>query len=89
MEQISIDTKLKYVLYGVVIGLLIFVISTYFAVTYTGKHFTPISTESTTESLAKMIGFLMGAWIFSFVGISVLVIGILGITIIVVRSRRF
>ncbi len=88
MEQISIDTKLKYVLYGVVIGLLIFITSTYFAVTYTDKH-SPISTESPAESLAKMIGFLIGAWIFSYLGISFLIIIILTILIISTRTKRF
>jgi hypothetical protein len=72
----------------VVIGLLIFVISTYFAVTYTDKH-SPISPESPTESLAEMIGFLIGAWIFSYLGISFLIITIMAIVIVLVRMKRF
>ncbi len=87
MERITADTKLKYVLYGLVIGIFIFLASTYFAATFTDKNFKPVGTENTTEARAQMIGFLIGAWVFSYLGISMLVIVLLIILIIVMRRR--
>ncbi len=85
--EITADTKLKYVLFGVVIGVFIFMASTYFAATFTDKNFKPAGTENTDQALSQMIGFLIGAWVFSYLGISMLVIVFLIILIIVMRRR--